>query len=72
MTASPEDELSARVAELELRYLEQEKLLQELSEVLYGQTLTLERLTTELKHLRLKVVDPGVMDGREQERPPHY
>jgi SlyX protein len=61
-----------RIVELELRFTEQQHLLQELSEVVYGQQRELERLARELERLRQKVPEPGIVDPDEHEKPPHY
>lgn len=62
-----------RIAELELRYMQQQDLLQELSDVLYDQQKTLSALKAEVEALKQKLAgDPGLVDARQQERPPHY
>jgi SlyX protein len=66
-----EDE--SRVVELELRYMQQQELLQELSEVLYAQRRELDALRAEVDFLKKKLEgDPGLVDARQQEKPPHY
>jgi uncharacterized coiled-coil protein SlyX len=60
-----------RLNELELRNLEQEKLLQELNEMVYAQGRAIERLTAALAELQKKVTEPGFVEAG-QERPPHY
>lgn len=62
-----------RIAELELRYMQQQDLLQELSDVLYDQQKTISALKAEVEVLKQKLSgDPGLVDARQQERPPHY
>lgn len=62
-----------RIAELEVRYMQQQELLQELSDVLYDQQKTLDALKAEVEVLKQKLAgDPGLVDARQQERPPHY
>ncbi|MBM7112210.1 SlyX family protein [Archangium primigenium] len=62
-----------RIVELELRYMQQQELLQELSGVLYEQRRELDTLRAELELLKKKLADePGLVDARQQERPPHY
>lgn len=60
--------MERRLVDLEVRYAHLEKLHQELSDVMYEQRLTIQRLETRVKELeeRLLGPDPGV------ERPPHY
>ncbi|HEX8823540.1 MAG TPA: SlyX family protein [Archangium sp.] len=66
-----EDE--SRITELELRYMQQQELLQELSEVLYAQRRELDTLKAELEFVKKKLEgDPGLVDARQQEKPPHY
>lgn len=64
--------MESRIIELELRFTEQQHLLQELSEVVYAQQRTLDLLTAELRVLRQKVPEPGIVDAAENEKPPHY
>jgi SlyX protein len=66
-----EDE--SRIVELELRYMQQQELLQELSEVLYAQRQELDGLRAELDLLKKKLEgEPGLVDARQHEKPPHY
>jgi SlyX protein len=65
--------MEERIAELELRYTEQQRMLQELSDVVYAQTRVVERLELEVAALREKVVaEPGLVDSTVDELPPHY
>ena len=66
-----EDE--SRIVELELRYMQQQELLQELSEVLYTQQRELDVLRAEVEQLKKKLQgEPGLVDARQHEKPPHY
>ncbi|HEX5752211.1 MAG TPA: SlyX family protein [Archangium sp.] len=66
-----EDE--SRIVELELRYMQQQELLQELSEVLYAQQRELDLLRAEVEQLKKKLQgEPGLVDARQHEKPPHY
>jgi SlyX protein len=66
-------ELEARVVELELRYTEQQALLEDLSGVVADQQKTIDRLIAELRLLKKKLEgEPGVTDSGPVERPPHY
>ncbi len=63
----------SRIVELELRYMQQQELLQELSDVLYDQQKVIATLQAEDEALKQKLAgDPGLVDARLQERPPHY
>jgi SlyX protein len=63
----------ARLIELELRYMQQAELLQQLSDVLYAQQQELNALRVEVDHLKRKLEgEPGLVDAKQQERPPHY
>lgn len=63
----------ARIIELELRYMQQAELLQQLSDVLYAQQQELDALRAEVDHLKRKLEgEPGLVDAKQQERPPHY
>lgn len=62
----------SRIVELELRYMQQQELLHELSEVLYAQQREMDGLKAELAQLKKKLEEPGLVDARQQERPPHY
>jgi SlyX protein len=63
----------SRMVELELRYMQQQELLQQLSDVLYAQQRELAALKAEVDRLKEKLAgDPGLVDSRQQEKPPHY
>ncbi|EPX59968.1 SlyX-like protein [Cystobacter fuscus DSM 2262] len=63
----------SRIVELELRYMQQQELLQELSEVLYAQGRELEGLRVEVALMKKKLEgEPGLVDAQRQEKPPHY
>lgn len=64
--------MEPRLAELELRYTELQDLVQSLSDVIYAQQREIDLLKSELAVLRKKVNEPGVVDARADERPPHY
>ncbi|NOK18972.1 SlyX family protein [Corallococcus carmarthensis] len=62
-----------RLVELEIRYTQQQELLLELSDVLYQQGRVIDALRMELDRLKRKLdAEPGLVDARQQERPPHY
>lgn len=63
----------SRIVELELRYMQQQELLQELSDVLYAQRRELDMLRAEVEQMRKKLEgEPGLVDARQHEKPPHY
>jgi len=65
--------MEERVAELELRFLEQERLLQELSGVVFAQQRELDALRAEVSRLGKKLqAEPGLVDAAEKDPPPHY
>lgn len=64
--------MESRLTELELRYTELQEQVQSLSEVVYAQQRELDLLHSELAVLKNKVAEPGVVEGRGDERPPHY
>lgn len=65
--------MEERITELELRFTEQERLLQELSGVVFAQQRELDALRAEVAHLGKKLqAEPGLVDAGEKERPPHY
>ena len=62
-----------RIAELEIRYMQQQELLQELSGVLYAQQKVIDQLRAEMDRLKQKLeAEPGLVDAQHDERPPHY
>ena len=63
-----------RIVELELRFTEQQRLLQELSDVVYAQSQSLERMQHELASMgqKLAAMEPGLVDATAGERPPHF
>lgn len=63
----------SRFIELELRYMQQADLLQQLSDMLYAQQQELDTLKLEVEALKRKLEgEPGLVDAKQQERPPHY
>ena len=66
--------MEERIVELELKFTEQQRLLQELSDVVYAQAQSLERLEHELAAMGQKIaaMEPGLVDATAVERPPHF
>ncbi len=53
--------------------MQQQELLLQLSDALYSQQRELDTVKAELELLKKKLQDePGLVDARQQERPPHY
>jgi len=66
-------DLETRLVELELRYTEQQHLLEELSAVLASQQRTIDLMEVQLRLMRTKLeAEPGVTDAGPVEKPPHY
>lgn len=66
--------MEKRIIELEVKFTEQQRLLQELSDVVYAQGRMLERLEHELAVVgkKLAAMEPGLVDATVSERPPHF
>ena len=64
-------ELERRIVDLELRFMQQEKLSEELSQVIADQQRAIDRLVGEVRTLREQVI-AGAEAGPKDERPPHY
>lgn len=63
----------ARITELETRFTHQERLVSELSDVVWKQQQELDRLTKAVAILEQKLSgDPGLVDAHQHEKPPHY
>jgi SlyX protein len=63
--------MEERIVELEIRYTHQQRMLEELSEVVLEQGRALERLGRELETLRGRV-EAGSEEEPANEPPPHY
>ena len=64
-------ELEKRIVDLELRFMRQEKLTEELNGVIIDQQRTIDRLAAELRTLREQMLT-GAEALPKDERPPHY
>jgi SlyX protein len=64
--------MEERIVELELRSMAQQETIESLSEVLYRQQRELDALKARFEQLERKVSEPGLIDAKVQERPPHY
>lgn len=67
---SDEKKLEARLIELEIRYSHLERLTAELSQVVFEQGKTLDRLRGELLRMRNRMDDGE--EAVTDEKPPHY
>lgn len=67
-------DLEERLVELEIRFTEQQHLLQELNDVVVRQQREIDGLTAELNAVRTKMgaLEPGLVDAAQREKPPHY
>ncbi|MBK7864065.1 MAG: SlyX family protein [Archangiaceae bacterium] len=61
-----------RIVELELRSMAQQQTIDELSDVIYRQQKEIDALRAAVERLVRKVDEPGVVDAKQNERPPHY
>lgn len=67
--------MEERIDELELRYMQQEKTLQELNEIVCRQELVIEMMRREINALKeqsLMMNPSGTRDPDQEEPPPHY
>ncbi|NVN90847.1 MAG: SlyX family protein [Desulfuromonadales bacterium] len=67
--------MEERITELELRFMQQERTIQELNETVFRQEQSITRLERQLQLLseQFRSFEPaGTLDLVEDERPPHY
>ena len=67
--------MDERLTDLELHYMQLERTVQELSDLVYAQQRTIERLESEVAALKdqLLVVAPSLVVSPEDDQPPpHY
>lgn len=65
--------MEERIIELEIRFTQQQQMLQELSDALFAQQKEIDQLRAEVNLLRARLqAEPGLVDASEKERPPHY
>ena len=71
MSDSPE--MVARIQELEIKSMEQQRLLADLSEVLYARQRQLDELGLRVHRLGQKLAaEPGLVDPNQDHKPPHH
>ena len=64
-----------RITELEIRFSEQQKTIDDLNEVVLEQGKRIDLLESRLTMLKAKLdafAEPGLVDPRASEKPPHY
>ncbi len=69
------DSMEERINELELRFMHQEKIIQELNETVYRQELIITRLERDFSLISEQIKTQAFSSSREpaeDERPPHY
>ncbi|MEI6205381.1 MAG: SlyX family protein [Desulfuromonadales bacterium] len=67
--------MNERINELELRYMHQEKTIQELNVIVSRQELVIELLRREISEMKeqsLLMTPSAVMNGDKEKSPPHY
>lgn len=67
--------LDQRVTELEIRLAHHERMAEEMSQVLFEQSRTIDRLTLQVRHMRERLADVEAGGGRspqDDKPPPHY
>ncbi len=67
--------MSGRLTDLEIRFMHQERTIQELNEAVYRQEQIIDRLEREVRQLReqLTFILPSLnRSAAEEEPPPHY
>ncbi|HEY2513734.1 MAG TPA: SlyX family protein [Polyangiaceae bacterium] len=69
---TPAHDLEKRIVDLELRYMQQERLAHELSDVVAAQQRAIDRLAAEVKILREQILAASADAPLKDERPPHY
>jgi SlyX protein len=70
-----EESMEERITELELRFMQQERTIQELNDTVFRQEQILSRLERQFNLLseQFRSFDPtSIRDQDEDERPPHY
>ncbi len=70
MSSPPDDATERRIVDLEVRYVHQERLLEELSEVVASQAKEIERLRLDVRRLGDRALRGE--DEVPNEPPPHY
>lgn len=73
MTPMTPDATDSRLIELEIRYSHLERLVEDLSRVVFEQGKTIDLLRVELLRMRSRMLDEGAeTNAGQHEKPPHY
>lgn len=65
--------MEERIVELESRFMEQQSVLEDLSDVVYAQQKVIDSLLARVDQLEKKLAEQhGVAEARADEVPPHY
>ncbi len=67
--------MEERITELELKFMQQELVIQELNDTVFRQEQMISRLERQINRLSelLRAFDPAtIRDQRDEENPPHY
>ena len=67
--------MDRRITDLEIRFMHQERTIQELNDIVCRQELAIERLERDMKQLQeqMKQLVPSLTrTAEEEEAPPHY
>ncbi len=65
--------IDVRVQELEIKFMEQQRLLEELSDGLFAQQRRMDELSQRMDRLNQKIAaGPGLVEGDADDKPPHY
>ncbi len=65
-------DLERRIVDLELRYMQQERLTEELNQVIVAQQRAIDRLTVEIRTLREQLLSDPAATLKDEPPPPHY
>ncbi len=65
--------MEERIVELESRFMEQQSVLEDLSDVVYAQQKVIDSLLARVDQLEKKLAEQhGVVEAHADEVPPHY
>ncbi|MCL2760086.1 MAG: SlyX family protein [Desulfuromonadales bacterium] len=66
--------MEQKIIDLEMRYMEQERIIQELSEIIYRQEQQISQMQNHLKQItkQLNILMPSIAEISDEEVPPHY
>ncbi|MBP2302974.1 SlyX family protein [Azospirillum picis] len=74
MDTAQEQRLEQRMADLEIRLAHHERMAEEMSEVIYAQGKTIDRLTAQVQRMRdrLEAAEYAIRSPQDDRPPPHY